>query len=249
MFAFIAIVALAVYFNKKYVRRAYRYFAHRYFRKEFKKTDFPEDYDIHGIDISHYQDRIDWKKLMAVETYGDTIHFKFVYIKATEGILGGDDTFDYNWEDAKSNHIVRGAYHYFLPGRSARLQAKNFINTVKLEPGDLPPVVDIEETRGKTKAEITAGVKEFMDSLESHYRVQPVIYSNFNFIEDYLLDDFKAYPFWIAHYYKDELVLDDSIHWVFWQHTDKAGLLGINGNTDADVFNGTEEDFNNLRIK
>jgi len=245
----IMMIAAGIYENKKYVRRTYRYFAHKYYKQTFKPSDFPEEYDIHGIDVSHFQDVIDWKNLKAVNTDGDTIKFRFAFIKATEGMLIEDDMFDENWEDARDNNIIRGAYHYLLPDRNAALQAANFITSVKLEKGDMPPVVDIEQTRGKSKADVVKSTKEFIKIIQEHYHVKPIIYSNINFIEDYLSDDFKEYPFWVAHYYRDELLLDDSLHWLFWQHSDKADLAGVYGKTDADVFNGDEYEFNKLLIK
>ncbi len=242
-------IASLVYENKKYVRRAYRYLVHRYTKEAVRPTDFPLGYSIHGIDISHYQNAVDWKKLQAIDQLGDTIQFQFAFIKATEGLLIEDNMFDEHWEDAKDNQVVRGAYHYFLPDRNAKIQAANFITSVKLEKGDMPPVIDVEETRGKTKAEIVAGVKIFLNELEAHYKVRPIIYSNYNFIEDFLADDFKTYPFWMAHYYHDEMVPMDSVKFLFWQHSDKSDLLGVNGNTDANVFTGDKYEFKKLLLK
>lgn len=240
------LLGFVIWKNKKYLRRAYRYIAHRYYKTNFSPTDFPQAYALHGIDVSHYQDIIDWDKLIAVNTEGDTIHFRFVFIKATQGLWLEDDMFDEYWEDARDHGMVRGAYHYFLPDRNPKIQAKNFISSVKLEKGDLPPVVDIEETRGKTVQEIDTALRQFLNLIEAHYGVKPIIYSNINFIEDYLQEQFPDYPFWIAHYYRDELAVDETINWVFWQHSDKADLLGINGKTDANVFNGGDDAFRKL---
>jgi len=243
------LVLFIVYQNKKYIRRAYRFITHRYYKTNFKPSDFPDGYEVNGIDVSHFQDVIDWKKLKAVTTYGDTIQFHFVYIKATQGLIAQDDMFEENWEDAHDQHVTRGAYHYFLPDRSPELQARNFIFNVKLKTGDLPPAVDVEETKGKSKQEIVDALKIFIQKIEDHYGVRPVIYSNLNFIEDYLADDFQDYSFWISHFYEEEPQVDENIHWVFWQHSNKADLLGINGNVDADVFNGTQDSFDSLLVK
>lgn len=235
--------------NKKYFRRAYRYFTHHYIKTTFKPSDFPDGYAIHGIDISHYQDEVDWNKLRAIDQYGDTVLFNFAFIKATEGLLIEDAMFDEHWEDAKDHHVIRGAYHYFLPDRNAKVQAANFISSVKLKAGDLPPVVDVEEMRGKSKEELVKSLKDFLKVVEEHYHVKPIIYSNLNFIEDFLADDFRAYKFWVAHYYRSEISTIDSIDCLFWQHTDKADLLGVRGNVDANVFNGTEYDMKRLLMQ
>ena len=52
--------------------------------------------------------------------------------------------FDHNFRKAQQYGLVRGAYHYFSPGISGDLQAHHFINSVPLEKGDLPPVLDVE---------------------------------------------------------------------------------------------------------
>ena len=248
-FALICFLTVTIFENRKYVRRAYRYFTYQYIKTKVKPTDFPLGYSIHGIDVSHYQREVDWDKLKAVDQLGDTIPFRFAFIKATEGILIEDVMFDEYWEDAKDHKVIRGAYHYFLPDRSAKLQATNFTTSVKLEKGDLPPVVDIEETRGKSKAAIVKSLKEYLKLIQEKYKVKPIIYSNFNFIEDYLADDFKNYPFWIAHYYHQEMTPIDSINFLFWQHSDKSDLFGIAGNVDANIFTGTEEQLKSVLIK
>lgn len=245
-FTFVCFCIATLFENRKYVRRAYRYFSYHYTKTKVSPTDFPLGYNIHGIDLSHYQSDVRWNKLKAIDQLGDTIQFRFAFIKATEGLLIEDVMFDEHWENAKAHHIARGAYHYFLPDRSPKLQAVNYFTSVKIEKGDLPPVVDIEETKGKSKTEIVQGLKEFLTSLEAKYRMKPIIYSNLNFIEDYLADDFKAYPFWIAHYYQEKITPIEGIQFLFWQHSDRSDLLGINGNTDANVFMGSEYAFKKL---
>jgi|ERR1043165_2743035 lysozyme len=244
-----AFVVVFLYENKKYIHRAVRYLSHRYIKTRVGPSDFPNGYSIHGIDVSHYQDDVDWNKLIAIDQYGDTIPFRFAFIKATEGLLIEDNMFDEHWEDARNHHVARGAYHYYLADRSPKVQAANFISSVKLKKGDLPPVVDVEQNCGKTKAQIVAGLKDYLKMVQEHYKVKPIIYSNINFIEDYLSDDFKGYRFWVAHYYRDELLTEDSVQCCFWQHTDKADLLGIRGNVDANVFTGSKAQFDSLLIK
>jgi lysozyme len=69
-------------------------------------------------------------------------------MKATEGITMVDPYFKRNWKNCRQMHLPRGAYHYYLANKSGAGQAKNFIKTVQLNPGDLPPVVDIEQLHG-----------------------------------------------------------------------------------------------------
>ena len=107
----------------------------------------------------------------------------------------------------------------------------------------------MEETGGKSKAELVKRVKIFIAEIEKHYKVKPILYSNISFIEDYLADDFTNYKFWIAHYYEDELLVEESIHWLFWQHSDRAGIFGCSAPVDVNVFNGDKNDFRKILLK
>ena len=100
----------------------------------------PCSYEVHGIDISHYQGIIDWNKLLRNKETKFPIHF--IFMKATEGGDHGDETFTENFGQARKYGFIRGAYHYFLPKTDAHKQADFFINTVQLMKGDLPPVLD-----------------------------------------------------------------------------------------------------------
>src|SRR6185436_12304579 len=68
---------------------------------------FTLNYPIKGLDVSSHQGKIDWKKV------AETNHYKFVFIKATEGHDFIDDNFEYNWKNAKENGFLVGAYHFF----------------------------------------------------------------------------------------------------------------------------------------
>ena len=53
-------------------------------RALYGEVNYPEGYDIHGIDVSHYQGDIDWELLRNQGTIDDC-PIRFVMIKATEG--------------------------------------------------------------------------------------------------------------------------------------------------------------------
>ncbi len=249
-----AILVLLVRYHKEVIRYGYkagRWYSHLAHRGQYKKgiIDYPYGYAVHGVDVSRWQDEINWSELKSKTASGDTMHYSFAFIKATEGIWLEDPMFKDNWKEAAGNGIIRGAYHYFNPASDARLQAKNFISSVNLKKGDLPPVVDIEETNGKSKSEIIRRLKAFNLEIEKHYGVKPVIYSNINFIENYLSDDFPGYSFWVAHYYEEELVVEKSLKWVFWQHNDRASVFGCNYPVDVNVFNGSRSELRSMLMK
>ena len=198
----------------------------------FKGNDFR--YPVKGIDVSHHQGEIDWDAVAA-----DGVDF--VFMKATEGQDFLDSEYETNWVEAKRVGIPRGAYHFFLPSVDAHKQADNFIRTVKMESGDLPPVLDIEVTNKKGKEEIIAGAKIWLQKVEAHYGVKPLIYASPSFYNDYLDDSFAEYPLWLAHYYRFSPRLPhEREKWDFWQKTNFGFVGGIDGNVDVNYFEGED---------
>lgn len=207
----------------------------------------PLNFEIHGIDVSRYQGEIDWKRIAIMEDKG--VQIKFSFIKATEGLFIADPKFHRNWKESKRAGIVRGAYHYFKPGKSGYWQARFFLQTVNFKSGDLLPVVDVEELGKQPRKEFVSNLKSFLTVVEDKLGVKPIIYSGYKFYEDNLAT-FNGYPLWIAHYYRPKMkVLSNNSQWSFWQHSDKAHVNGINHRVDMNVFNGSLEEFEKLRIK
>lgn len=207
----------------------------------------PKGYNIHGIDVSYYQGKIDWKQVKAMKD--DDVQIKFAIIKATEGMFNVDPYFQRNWREAAKAGIVCGAYHFFRPQKSGEWQAKFFLQTVKFEEGDLPPVVDIEQLNGVQPEAMRKELKEFINYVEQKTKVKPIIYSGLTFYNDYLKGHFDGYPLWIAHYYQPKLRVGTSTSWFFWQHSDKAKVSGINHVVDFNVFNGDSTAFEAMRIR
>ena len=234
--AFILAVSFSPEF-RYYLRSVIEYPAHY---KEYKQFGIriPHGYQVHGIDVSKWQRRVDWARVKKMNVNGIRVHFAF--IKATEGTWKWDSEFEMNWTNTRKAGILRGAYHFFLPDLSAKDQAINFIRTVTLRSGDLPPVVDVEETRGMTAAQIQRYTKEFLRILEKHYKVKPILYTNRDFYKRYFagIKDFQGYRFWIAHYHVNNFDMPGDEKWHFWQHSDRGNVSGINEKVDFNVFNG-----------
>ena len=202
-------------------------------------------YDVHGIDISHYQGSIDWVQLTTNKTTKFPIHF--VFMKASEGGDYGDKAFSSNFDSAKTHGFIRGAYHFYNPKTDPVRQADFFINSVKLDSGDLPPVLDIEK-RGKDENQLRRDLKLWLDKIEQHYKVKPILYTSYKFKTRYLNDSvFNSYPYWIAHYYVDSVEYRGE--WKFWQHTDVGTLPGIREKVDLNIFNGSLEELQLMTIK
>lgn len=204
----------------------------------------PYGYPIHGFDLSHHQGTVNWNELE--KTQYSPYPIQFVFMKASEGGDFSDTTFKTNFSKAREYGFIRGAYHFYNPNSDPIRQADFFINSVQLTAGDLPPVLDIEK-KGNNIDQLKNDLKIWLDKIESHYRVKPILYTSYKFKTKYLNDSiFNTYPYWIAHYYVDSVRYEGQ--WKFWQHTDVGLLPGINKRVDLNVFNGTMEELKQLTI-
>lgn len=200
-----------------------------------------EGFEVHGIDVSHYQSTINWDAVKRDS-------FRFVFMKATERNDFKDKKFRFNWREAKKSGLARGAYHFYRPSIHSEKQAKNFIRSVVLESGDLPPVLDVEVTDKRDKKTIIKGMKNWIDIIEAHYGVKPIIYCNRYWFKTYVNGHFDDYTVWIAAYTRKNPKLASDRPWHFWQYTDKGRISGVKGNVDMNVFHGTKEQFEALLI-
>jgi len=212
--------------------------------EEYKK-DLPE-YSVFGIDISHYQDKIDWESIFQEQ------HIDFVIIRATAGIDNFDKKFENNWEAVKNANIIRGAYHYYRPDENSKEQAEFFIRNVELSEGDLPPILDIEKySRIQSLNSLKNGLLNWLQIVEDYYEITPIIYTYNKFYINSISDDprFEKYPIWLAWYNLDKR--PDSIlkDWIFWQFSEKGKIKGIEGDVDMNVFNGKIQELDGLRLK
>lgn len=210
-----------------------------------------------GIDVSHYQKRIDWVK---VQNSGAS----FAIIKATEGNNFIDPRFDYNWTRARRMGIVRGAYHFFRPKVDPVAQANLFLKIAgqTLHSTDLPPVVDIEaspefvrlEWKELKVEERLRRVQAWLKTVEGATGRKPMIYTGFYSWFDYLGNSemFVEYPLWIAAYNVEKPRIPANNWgghgWTFWQTTGRGVVPGIRDEAacvDLNVFRSTQHDLYN----
>ena len=218
---------------------------HYHSYKSFNVT-LHEDYQICGIDVSSYQGRISWP--LVKQMHEGPVHITFAFIKATSGLITTDLYYQHNWHDAQKAGIVCGAYHYFRPKLSGKLQARFFLQNVKLNKGDMPPVVDVETLDNVSPQQMRAELNAFLEYVFQQTKIQPVIYSGLTFYTRYLDGFYSNQTVWLAHYYMPQLVVSKNINWKFWQHSDRARVNGINHAVDFDVFKGDSLGFRGMLI-
>mgnify|MGYP000636148212 CR=1 FL=1 len=198
--------------------------------------------DILGVDISKYQGEVDFKQLKAA---GIT----YIFVKASEGNTYQDPTFARNFTQAKQAGLIVSAYHFYETNDAPNSQLENFTQLVKLSPGDLPPVVDIEKLHMQDDMMLMGNLQLYLNGLEQHDGVKPIIYTGLNFANQHVTE-FSQYPLWIAEYGRTQPTLPIGwSSWTFWQWSQSHTLTGIEGQVDADRFNGDAVNFAKLLIK
>lgn len=235
------------YYLKEKIHFYYAFYFNRFKHKKLNNTIAEEDRinriigdyatKTFGFDISHYQNKEDikWDSL---SIGNKTIPLKFVLLRASMGNKKVDKNFDHFWEEAKKHDLLRGAYHFYRPDEDPILQANSFLAKVKLETGDLPPVLDIEKMpKKKSKTQLIADLKIWLKIMEEAYGKKPIIYTYYHFHKDLLAKDFADYPLWLANY-NDVPAPSADANWEFWQFTEKGIVYGINVKVDLNIYNG-----------
>lgn len=201
----------------------------------------------YGFDVSHYQNREDikWDSL---SIGNKTIPLEFVVMRATMGNKSADKHFDEFWEMAKKNNLIRGAYHFYRADEDPVIQANNFLANVKLESGDLPPILDIEKIpKRKTNKKLIEDLKVWCKIVEKAYGEKPIIYTYYHYHKDFLKGEFEGYPLWLANY-NDVPSPSPDDQWDFWQFTENGIVHGINAKVDLDIYNGSSWSLKRLTL-
>ncbi len=195
-------------------------------------------YGVVGVDVSHYQNDIDWQKLSKSDV-------RFAYIKATEGGDYVDPKFQDNWKQAKAAGVPIGGYHFFTRCKSGQEQVKNFLAQLPLDSDALPPVIDVEKMEpcpnGTTIADPAMEISVMLEEVQKSRGCRPIIYVTPEFDLTYLRGKFATETFWVRSIMLPPLVRRD--RWVFWQFHNAATRQGIEPPVDLNVFRGTELDF------
>ena len=197
-----------------------------------------------GIDVSHFQQDIDWKQVRRVGV-------AFAFIKASEGSAVADPMFARNWSNSKAARILRGAYHFFRPQVDPLAQAQFFLRRLKSDPGELPPVLDVEVLTGPTVPEqALADARKWMDAVTAEVGRKAILYTGSAFWRNTLKNStaFADHPLWVAHYTSgpNPVVPTAWPKWTFWQFSQQGKVAGVTGNVDLDIFNGSATDLENF---
>ena len=180
-----------------------------------------------GIDVSQYQQSVDFKKVKASGV-------DFVIIRAGFGKYANqkDPYFDKNYRKAKENKMRVGVYHYSYAKsvNEARKEANTCLKWIKGKDLDLPIYIDMEEENLTYlgKEILTKIAIEFCKVIEkSGYNAG--VYANANWFKNYLNynEIKKNYSIWLAQYGdKKDFSCD------IWQYTSQGKIRKNASNFD-----------------
>ncbi|MEM1266419.1 MAG: GH25 family lysozyme [Pseudomonadota bacterium] len=207
----------------------------------------PNDYDVHGLDVSRWQGEVDWR---AVARAG----VAFTFIKATEGGDHTDPMFEAHWTGAGRAGIARGAYHYYYFCRTPEEQAEWFMAHVPRSANALPHVLDLEWTPTSRTcpyrpegAVIQAAADRFLDILESHYGRRPIVYTTPDFYRETGIGRLRGTEFWLRSVAGHPSETYRGAAWTFWQYTGTGIVPGVDGPVDINAFNGSPAEWDRWR--
>jgi len=204
---------------------------------------------ITGVDVSRWDHpngvAIDWPKVKAAGR-------SFAIVKATEGTTYTNPYFATDLKQARAAGLVVGSYHFArpkLPISSAADQAKFYVSTYRTagsfrSTNTLPPVLDLEQTGGLSRADLIAWTQTFLSTIRTLSGRTPILYSYDSFIRSTMGNTtaFKNYPLWYARYTSVTpsvgMLPGGWQQWTMWQFTSTQTTPGIVGAGDVNIFNG-----------
>jgi lysozyme len=197
-----------------------------------------------GVDVSSHEPHISWKKAAR-----SGLHF--VIARATEGDSRKDTAFASIRQRARAVGLAFTAFHYARPDRAvgdAVREAKLFARTAALQPGDLAPVLDLEESGGMRVVRLQAWVRTWLGEVTAKVGVKPMIYTNAHFWQTRMGDTTEfalaGYPLYIASWDAATPVVPADYWggkgWTLWQSAKCGSVPGINGCIRTDFYNGSD---------
>ena len=202
---------------------------------------------INGIDVSKYQNDINWKK---VKKSG--IEFAIIrvgYRLGGTGEIALDRCFKKNIEGAYKAGLDVGVYFYTqaINTKEAKEEAEFVVKQLKPYSKwiSFPVYYDIENLKNGrldnaklTVKQKTKLCKAFCDTINKNGYVAGIYTYYLYYLQQLNMDELKKYDIWLARSsnepsYKGKLFPHD---YSMWQYYSRGRVDGINGNVDMDIF-------------
>jgi lysozyme len=197
-----------------------------------------------GIDVSALSGNIDWDRVKAAGN-------DFCFIRAAYGDAP-DLSAAGHLRNARRSGLACGVYHLLRVSKDAAAQValmKSLVTTLEIGPGDLPPVVDVEDNPhydGLWEAchnqPYLAMVADWTSTMHAQLGAPPIVYTRASFwtqLGNPVM--FQDNPLWVAHYCEGKPTLPAPWNaFTFWQHSENAVVDGVAGRADLSYFNGDD---------
>ncbi len=208
---------------------------------EIRYTEEGKVVSIKGVDVSKYQENVDWEKVAA-----DGVEFAMIRLgfrgMGTNGTCELDPYFKKNIEDAKAAGLDVGVYFFTQATtvEEAKEEARFVIDSLKGYDITWPVVFDTEEITSYKAARAnalsretrTACAKAFLEEIKAAGYI-PMLYANTRWsILRLDLAELSEYEFWYA-YYGDEIYYPYKFS--MWQYTSTGSVDGIKGSADLNI--------------
>ena len=192
-----------------------------------------------GIDVSVWQENIDWQQVKAAG-----VEFAMIRVGwrgSEKGVLAEDEYAQVNFTGAAAAGIKVGAYFFSqaISVEEAVEEANYLLDLIKDWNVEMPVVYDwefiSEDSRtGKVDARtLTDCTKAFCDTVAAA-DYQPMVYFNVDHSRNKVyIRELTEYPFWLARY---DTVLDYPYKVDMWQYTETGKVPGISGNVDLNLY-------------
>lgn len=193
-----------------------------------------------GVDVSSHQGSVDWNAVK-----NDGIDFTMLRVGyrgyGPEGKLGDDDTFRYNYENAKAAGLDVGVYFFSqaTTPEEAREEARFVLDRIDGLDITYPVAYDWEaidydtaRTDGMTTEQISDCAAAFCDTVAQRGYTVLVYFNRELGYFNYDLSKLQDYHFWLAEYLSAPTFVYD---YKIWQYAKDGSVDGINGNVDLNI--------------
>src|SRR5574341_516363 len=211
-------------FNPQLKARQWTDLIREYYRSKIARIEAIL-YPVVGVDISYWQQTIDWNKL-ASKIY-------FVFIRAGRGNADRDTLYPVNLQHAHDKGRAVGIYWYMKPNTTSNWkQHLDIIIPIYNDSGSqLPIVFDCEET-ALDKTDTTGWIDKAVHNFEDRVGISPAIYTSAGFwnANTYRNDWAKKLSLWVAHWTTadtpilpyDWSAINNPEPWDFWQYSSRG---------------------------
>ena len=208
---------------------------------EYTYLENGQNVTIKGVDVSKYQETIDWKKVAA-----DGVEFAMIRLgfrgMGANGTCELDPYFKQNVEAAQAAGVEVGVYFFTQATtvEEAKEEAKFVIDNLKSYNITWPVVYDTEaitsykaaRANSLSRESRTACAKAFLEDVKAA-GYTPMLYANTRWSVLKLdLAELSEFDFWYA-YYGDEIYYPYKFS--MWQYTSSGSVDGIRGKADMNI--------------